>query len=480
MNPITRFKLFVENFFDGIVEKERKKNLLIQFKKLKNSVIEIEGDTELAELIYTKAVSEMDSLQKKSNKEILDYLVIFGKLQQEKLKLERRRKKLVKKISELRDNIIWAEGDVELAELVYRKANSELDTLITKTEKEVDECLLNFGGAQKKILNDQRLKKLADFLEKIRSIQKNIKQSQTYLVQSKEKYWLSHIKEYGYDVDESKISQIKEKKIQNARELVKNEIKIAEKFILSYNQIFIEKRVKEYEKLFNKSGLNLDPAQRKAIVVDDSHNLIVAGAGAGKTEVLTTRIAYLIERKPDGIKPERILALAFQNSAAKQIKKRLKEKYGLTSEIRTFHSLGYDILKDAGKRPTLKFENDKNDETVSSDYKKFIGGLFENELKDPAFEKMALDYFEKYTNEELVKTRKDFVKDLVGWKEYKQYMNSLELTALNGKKVKSEEEKAIFNFLLTHKINDKKINVLYEKPQDWMNYTGDDGTKKNP
>ncbi|MCM1987970.1 UvrD-helicase domain-containing protein [Methanococcoides seepicolus] len=73
------------------------------------------------------------------------------------------------------------------------------------------------------------------------------------------------------------------------------------------NSYFIEKRILEYDYLFKKSPFPLDDSQKVSVITDDTHNLVVAGAGSGKTEVLITRIAYLIDRKPDTIDCEKIL-----------------------------------------------------------------------------------------------------------------------------------------------------------------------------
>lgn len=97
----------------------------------------------------------------------------------------------------------------------------------------------------------------------------------------------------------------------------------------------------------------LNSEQRKAVVTTLGPVLIVAGAGAGKTKTLTTRIAYLIAEKK--VLPQKILAITFTNKAAKEMRERaffLLEKSGIETYqkplITTFHSLGVKILREQG------------------------------------------------------------------------------------------------------------------------------------
>ena len=90
---------------------------------------------------------------------------------------------------------------------------------------------------------------------------------------------------------------------------------------------------------------SLNDAQKEAVIDDAKHLRIIAGAGSGKTRVLTMRIAYLIEKK--NIRPYNILAITFTNKAAKEMKNRVIDMLGSDAtgtHISTIHSLCMRIL----------------------------------------------------------------------------------------------------------------------------------------
>ena len=95
----------------------------------------------------------------------------------------------------------------------------------------------------------------------------------------------------------------------------------------------------------------LNPAQRAAVENYDSPSLIIAGAGSGKTRVLTSRIAYMIEQ---GVKPWNILALTFTNKAAEQMRERiagmLPDNRSRYIRMGTFHSVFSRILRENAER----------------------------------------------------------------------------------------------------------------------------------
>jgi len=177
---------------------------------------------------------------------------------------------------------------------------------------------------------------------------------------------------------------------------------------------------------------NLNPEQQKAVQCTEGPLLILAGAGSGKTRVLTHRIAYLIyERK---VYPGNILAITFTNKAAQEMRERLEKLVGLAAEklwVATFHStclrilrweisaLGYTsefvIYDDADQQTLLKMILKE----MNLDEKKYpprsisarISG-YKNDLKTP--DAVRRDIGNNYYDEQIINIYAEYQKRLKG------------------------------------------------------------------
>jgi DNA helicase-2/ATP-dependent DNA helicase PcrA len=97
----------------------------------------------------------------------------------------------------------------------------------------------------------------------------------------------------------------------------------------------------------------LNSAQKEAVETIEGPLLVLAGAGSGKTRVITRRMAYLLSQ---GVRPESVLAVTFTRKAAEEMKARVSELLGTTLRsltVSTFHSLGYRIIREQAFRLNL-------------------------------------------------------------------------------------------------------------------------------
>jgi len=201
--------------------------------------------------------------------------------------------------------------------------------------------------------------------------------------------------------------------------------------------IFVAAELERWKEFFDTiESKPLTPEQRLAVVVDEDATLVLAGAGSGKTSVITAKAAYLVKA---GIRPpEEILLLAFAKNAAEEMSERVEARSGVPIVVRTFHALAYDIIGSVdGSKPPLA---------------------------DHATDDMAFTSLIKQILKDLVHTRSDVSKEIVQWfahflvepkdewdfktkHEFYSYLEKQDLRTLQGEKVKSYEELQIANWL---------------------------------
>lgn len=174
--------------------------------------------------------------------------------------------------------------------------------------------------------------------------------------------------------------------------------------------------VKGLQYLTDKLLNGLNPEQQSAVKATDGPLLLMAGAGSGKTRVLTHRIAYLIVEKR--VNPYNILAITFTNKAAREMRERIGKMMGGAAEeiwISTFHSMCVRILRrdidrmgfnrnftilDTGDQQSVVkgILKDKNLDPKKYDPRAILGAISsaKNELIDPEeYAKTAGGYFEQ-------------------------------------------------------------------------------------
>ena len=176
---------------------------------------------------------------------------------------------------------------------------------------------------------------------------------------------------------------------------------------------------------------NLNNKQKEAVLNTDGPMLVLAGAGSGKTKVLTTKIAYLIQEKD--IDPTNILAITFTNKAANEMKERVQNMLGISSnmiQISTFHSFGLSIIKRHYDKLGFKsnFTIIDSDDSLSTikrilkdmnlDPKFFNPKTIRNKISSAKNELMTPSELDKFTNNEI---------DEVTVKVYIEYQNKLKI-----------------------------------------------------
>src|SRR5256712_1734172 len=246
-------------------------------------------------------------------------------------------------------------------------------------------------------------------------------------------------------VRDSGMRQESEVALRHGREL--------RRILEDHNNQYVKRMMAEHSKLL-VDDLKADEAQRSAIVRDAVRNLVIAGAGSGKTRTIVGRIRFLLERK---VPPAAILAVTFTNKATEEMQDRLRqtgvpiadrEKGGVT--VSTLHSLGKRVVQAVATGPLSVADDRWTDSLVASVLREARTG------QDPQLAELYLHAILNFHRNE------DETTPAVGGdKTYR---------TLRGEHVRSIGERMIADFLFFNNIEYK-----YEAKASWASVGGGRG-----
>lgn len=216
------------------------------------------------------------------------------------------------------------------------------------------------------------------------------------------------------------------------------------------NAAFVAGEMERYGGLFaNVESYPLSARQIEAILHDEDHALVVAGAGTGKTSTVVGKIAYLLK---SGIaKDHEILALAYNRKAATEMSERARARVGRALEVRTFHALGLQVVtKVQGARPAVS--------ELAADPKglsRWIGDELDAILCSPSLRHLYLDF--AVLERDLAKAPEEFRSA----EEFQQYVREQDPRTITGIRVRSFEERLLADWMTLH-----GVAYEYERPYE--------------
>ena len=242
------------------------------------------------------------------------------------------------------------------------------------------------------------------------------------------------------------------------------------------NQKCINSELQKYGGYFDTVENNpLTKSQRMACVVNEDNNLVLAGAGSGKTSVIIAKTGYLIQ---SGLaKPHEILILAYGRKASKETDERVKAKLPNIEGVKTstFHKLGLDIISAAtGKKPRVS-KLQENHFEFNALINRIITELTQ---KDSVYNQRVIDYFVthlsphksdfdfKEQGEYFAAMKEGDVRSLKSRLQWAEKRNGM--ISLKQEQVKSFEEVVIADFLFVY-----GIEYQYEAPYKFDTATAD-------
>jgi len=358
-------------------------------------------------------------------------------------------------------------------ELITDFSNVQIKWNLLKNEVErlsgVDKFLLKFCGLEMNlnllnnledlvVIHNKQVNVLTVIKEFEIEFNRRINDRTDYLTNyqvSKFKESIKNIKDLIQDLIDSKfkLKTSLSKKVDYVLDLSKE----LDSKVTKFNTEFIKNELELYSDYFNSyEGRGLNEEQKIATVIQENKVLVNAGAGSGKTSVISARIGYLVKFRK--INPKDILLITFTRDGKDNMKQRVLEKSGVDIDARTIHSLGGSIIREfEGRPPALAKE---------SETRGYLKLAFSNLIRNSNLAKLIKDFYMSYNYE--VKSIFDFksIEDFIAYRKEikdfnasiydlhskKQYVPGKTIKTLSGEKVRSFEEKAIADYLFLNGI----------------------------
>jgi DNA helicase-4 len=214
----------------------------------------------------------------------------------------------------------------------------------------------------------------------------------------------------------------------------------------TYNNKYTLQEIRKFSPFFSTlEKYPLSEEQMLAVVSEEDNNLVIAGAGTGKTTTISAKIAYLLKKKM--AEPEELLVISFTNTAVEEMFERTLKFCGKTAGIegitfKTFNSFGNQVVRHCNPLPKqIAFEG--------KDYKAkaFLQESFDKLFKtDDDFQNKAINFLAFFNRP--VKDQFEFNSA----EEFRIYQESQRCISLDGTEVKSNEELQIANFFYLHQV----------------------------
>ena len=208
-------------------------------------------------------------------------------------------------------------------------------------------------------------------------------------------------------------------------------------YIAKRNKAYVRQQLATFQLFFDQVESNpLTGNQREACVIDEQYNLVLAGAGTGKTSTMVGRAGYLI--KAGIAQPDKILMLAYARKAAEEMDERIRSQLGINNlTAKTFHSLGMHIIaRVEGEVPSINKMAGDDGLRI-----RFVDDHMQRLLEDELYKSRLVTYFLRFSHP----YKSQFNFKSLG--EYNNYILENDIRTLQGEQVKSYEECEIANCL---------------------------------